>query len=134
MQYLVQFFFKTTIATMPPKKGKKPKRIPHANETPLKHQQPGHGDVERAKNTMWSSSGSGGNKANSCSSIGQPKKYKAATSTVLQSIGIGSSTVSDRGTKKKVPAAVTSSTTGTTAAVGAPRANPDLDFFSKPSR
>eukprot|EP00527_Entomoneis_sp_CCMP2396_P002896 CAMPEP_0198149318 /NCGR_PEP_ID=MMETSP1443-20131203/45983_1 /TAXON_ID=186043 /ORGANISM="Entomoneis sp., Strain CCMP2396" /LENGTH=59 /DNA_ID=CAMNT_0043814311 /DNA_START=82 /DNA_END=258 /DNA_ORIENTATION=- len=40
---------------MPPKKGKpsKPKRVPHANETPLKDKQPGHGAVERAKNQMW---------------------------------------------------------------------------------
>ena len=36
---------------MPPKKGQaKKKRVPHANETPLKDKQPGHGAVERAKN------------------------------------------------------------------------------------
>jgi hypothetical protein len=66
---------------MPPKKqqGKK-QRVPFPDETPLKHTQPGHGAVERAKRQMWSPS-------EPSSAAKQPatvvKKYKAtATSTI----------------------------------------------------
>ena len=69
---------------MPPKvKKSKPKRVPHANETPLKDKQPGHGAVERAKNQMWleqSSSGAAMSRSNA------PVKY---TPTPMIGISIG---------------------------------------------
>lgn len=64
---------------MPKQQGKK-KRVPFPDETPLKHTQPGHGAVERAKHQMWSP-------ADQASAAKQPatvvKKYIAtATSTI----------------------------------------------------
>lgn len=73
---------------MPPKKQQaKKKRVPHANETPLKHTQPGHGAVERAKNHMWSvpDQSSSAKQTSTGSTVARPKYKTTATSTV----GIG---------------------------------------------
>jgi hypothetical protein len=79
---------------MPPKK-----RVPHANETPLKHTQPGHGAVEKAKDSMWTpASGSAPTSSQPLLTVsaaaGKPK-YKAST-TSLMTIGRGGG-----GAKKK---------------------------------
>lgn len=139
---------------MPPKKGKaKPKRIPHANETPLKHKQPGHGAVERAKNQMWHSEPS--NSAQSTRAPGSAgssappvrPKYKATASTIgAMGIGIRTSRGGGVGStiKKKAPAVVVKkvvstpssvpkSSDGTSSANSGTRANPDSNFFSKPT-
>ena len=126
---------------MPPKNGQaKKKRIPHANETPLKDKQPGHGAVERAKNQMWSSEQSSAAQQTSTRSyapalpaVDRPK-YKA-TSTIGVGVGIGRG---GGGIKKKNAAvAVTTKTTTRTgsddcSSVGtAGRSNPDSDFFGR---
>ena len=88
---------------MPAKKQQtKKKRVPHANETPLKHIQPGHGAVERAKNQMWSNSGpsSAAQQTSTGSNVARPKYKATATSTV----GIG-----QRGVIAKKKKAVTPS-------------------------
>ena len=118
---------------MPPKnKGQtKPRRVPHANETPLKSTMPGHGAVERSKNSMWQGQeaavaaapvGSGG-------AVNKPK-YMAGSGI---SLGIGRG----GGTKKK---AAPTNAAATAAAVPAAvsktdntRPNPDDNFFGKPS-
>ncbi|CAB9519364.1 expressed unknown protein [Seminavis robusta] len=110
---------------MPPKKKTgKPKRVPHANETPLKHKAPGHGAVERAKNNMWTSSDSSSNTPQSTSNSAPARpKYKANT-TILSGIGIGGggATVALKKKDSKTSAIPT-------VAVVPNRANPDLDFF-----
>jgi hypothetical protein len=88
---------------MPPKKvtkKPKPKRVPHANETPLKDKQPGHGAVERAKNQMWSEPSSTAQQTSRSNAPVDRPKYKA-TST----IGIGIGRGGGGGVKKKNAAA-----------------------------
>jgi hypothetical protein len=95
-----QKVFVTNVSIMPPKnKGSKkgtakPKRVPHANETPLKHKAPGHGAVERAKNSMWepnTPSAAGGSSSSSrLQQTAPPRpKYKATTTTSISMMGIG---------------------------------------------
>ncbi|KAL7530370.1 hypothetical protein ACHAXR_003450 [Thalassiosira sp. AJA248-18] len=131
---------------MPPKKGQaKKKRIPHANETPLKDKQPGHGAVERAKNQMWSSSSSDQQRTTASSTpaagVARPK-YKA-TSTIIGmgmgGIGIGRGGGGGGVKKKKMPAAAAVATKQRTTPVGSVgttavgrRSNPDADFFGGP--
>mmetsp|Transcript_27008 Transcript_27008/g.48734 ORF Transcript_27008/g.48734 Transcript_27008/m.48734 type:complete len:126 (+) Transcript_27008:46-423(+) len=123
---------------MPPKKANKakPKRIPHPNETPLKHKAPGHGAVERAKNQMWTPEPSSGSasqhqQTSSGSNVARPK-YKA-TSSISTSMGIGIGRGGGGGgvvkTKKSAPPAAVIAGVATTTHG---RANPDSDFFGKP--
>eukprot|EP00985_Skeletonema_marinoi_P024493 scaffold17060_cov80-Skeletonema_marinoi.AAC.1 len=137
---------------MPPKKGQaKKKRVPHANETPLKDKQPGHGAVERAKNQMWSSSSSSSSSVQTTSSTGSAvqqapsavarPKYKA-TSTIIGmgGVGIGRGGGGGGGIKKKKAASSAAGATmknTTTSTVGSQRtavgrSNPDADFFGGP--
>jgi hypothetical protein len=123
---------------MPPKKGQaKKKRVPHANETPLKDLQPGHGAVERAKNQMWSEPSSAAQQTSSTRSnvpVAMPKYKASSTSTIGIGIGRGGGGIK----KKKAAAAVTPVVNTTTSSdvcssvgtVG--RANPDSDFFGGP--
>ena len=150
---------------MPPKtkqskKGTaKPKRVPHANETPLKHKAPGHGAVERAKDQMWdepsTSSGGGGGSSSLLpqTTTTAPKlKYKATTTSSISSMmmGIGRGGGIGSGGKKKNPTTASRKTTGTTTTRSAAatiiptssaadnnnnnnterKINPDSDFFS----
>ena len=133
---------------MPPKKGQaKKKRVPHANETPLKDKQPGHGAVERAKNQMWSSSSSSVQTTSSTgsavqqapSAVARPK-YKP-TSTIIGMGGVGIGRGGGGGGIKKKKAAssaavatMKNTTTSTVGSVGTEvgRSNPDADFFGGP--
>jgi hypothetical protein len=120
---------------MPPKKGQaKKKRVPHANETPLKALQPGHGAVERAKNQMWSEPSSSAQQTTSTRSnvpVAKPKYKASSTATIGIGIGRGGGGIK----KKKVAAAATTVVNTTTSSdVGSSvgttgRANPDTDFF-----
>ncbi|GMH51322.1 hypothetical protein TrRE_jg5577 [Triparma retinervis] len=116
---------------MPPKKSK-PRRTPHANETPLKHKAPGHGAVSRAEGNMWSQGGGGGEggEVKVVGGVDRPK-YKAASTSVM-SIGRGGG--GGGGMKKKKKAGVaegpTAKAEGTEVPAGAVRSNPDASFFS----
>mmetsp|Transcript_32754 Transcript_32754/g.68871 ORF Transcript_32754/g.68871 Transcript_32754/m.68871 type:complete len:126 (-) Transcript_32754:689-1066(-) len=122
---------------MPPKKAKKPKpkRIPHANETPLKDKQPGHGAVERAKNQMWLSGPSSSGAAQQTSSrsnapVARPK-YKA-TSAIGIGIGRGGGVGGGVTKKKATTASVSASAPSDVSSAGSGRVNPDSNFFQKP--
>ncbi|GMH69267.1 hypothetical protein TrLO_g15209 [Triparma laevis f. longispina] len=73
---------------MPPKKSK-PKRVPHPNETPLKHKAPGHGAVERSKNNMWSMTSSEATSTASAVVAKNRPKYKATSNSMVVGIGRG---------------------------------------------
>mmetsp|Transcript_5080 Transcript_5080/g.10713 ORF Transcript_5080/g.10713 Transcript_5080/m.10713 type:complete len:119 (+) Transcript_5080:130-486(+) len=115
---------------MPPQKKKaKAKRIPHANETPLKHKAPGHGAVERSKNSMWTSSSSQMLSVAGGDAAGAPKKYTAAPVATLK-FGRGGG-----GSRKKSAATAVTVNNGSSSKAGvagvAAKANPDSDFFPK---
>mmetsp|Transcript_24438 Transcript_24438/g.44197 ORF Transcript_24438/g.44197 Transcript_24438/m.44197 type:complete len:103 (+) Transcript_24438:82-390(+) len=97
---------------MPPKKVKKPKpkRVPHANETPLKDKQPGHGAVERSKNQMWSEPSSAAQQTSRSNVPVARPKYKA-TSTIGIGIGRGGG---GGGVKKKNAAPAVTAVVSTT--------------------
>ena len=128
----------------------KPKRVPHANETPLKHKAPGHGAVERAKGQMWepsNSSGVGGSTSLLQQTTAPRPKYKATTTTSISSMmGIGRGGGISSGITKTKDSTTASRNTGTTTKTSAAttihssaadnnnnterKVNPDLDFFS----
>jgi hypothetical protein len=95
---------------------RKPKRVPHADETPMKDRQPGHGTVERGSHHMWGPSSSSTQQSSSGGFLGRAggakPKYKATTISIGRS-GRG-------GNKQAASSAAVSaaeSTTTTTAAV-----------------
>ena len=119
---------------MPPKgKKPKPKRVPHANETPLKDKQPGHGAVERAKNQMWSESSSAAQQQTSSNVPVARPKYKA-TPIIGIGIGRGGGGVKKKKSAAAVPTGANTSirSDGISAGGTAGKANPDSDFFRKP--
>jgi hypothetical protein len=120
---------------MPPKsKAKKPKRIPHPNETPLKHKAPGHGAVERAKNQMWSEPSNAAQQTSGSNlPVAAKPKYKATPA--ISTIGIGIGRGGGGGVKKKkavLPTVDTTMRKDVCGTGGEGRANPDSDFFGKP--
>lgn len=121
---------------MPPKKVKKskPKRIPHANETPLKDKQPGHGAVERAKNHMWSEKSNSSSQYQIASSTGLNRsKYKATSTIKIGAIGRGGGLSIKKKSPSMIPAVEPRPIHGDISETDVERANPDSDFFSTPS-
>lgn len=124
---------------MPPKKVKKKGRVPHANETPLKHTQPGHGAVERAKNQMWATDSSTAATSTAAAAHSSRPAYKAKPISGMGGIGIGRGTGRAVCKKKASTSATTrsidSNTADTDSTKPAPttdalRSNPDADFFA----
>lgn len=123
---------------MPGKKTKapKPKRVPHANETPLKALQPGHGAVERAKGTMWTGTGPPQGAAETtkapASAAPAPSRpaYKPSVTMDIGMMGIGRG---GGGKKKKVTTAASTrpreASSASTSKEEQNRGNPDSDFF-----